>query len=1391
MATENITTKYKIDISEFKAGITEANKQLKLANAEFKAATAGMDDWSKSSDGLQAKIKQLNSTLDAQKTKLAAYKGELEANEKAYAENGKRAEELKKKLADLAAQGIAKSSEEYKKYEKALTNVEKEQAANAAAVDRLRVSVLNQEAAVGAAERDIRNYNRQLTELQNESEDAAKASSDLDKSIDEAAESAEDAESKFDGLAGKIAKGLTVGIVALGTAAVATGKKLWDMAKDTAATGDEIDKQSQKLGVSAENYQKLSYAMERCGADVEDFRRGAVNISKTLDSVSKGADEAETAIGQLGVSMKKTDGAMRSTEDVLLDTIATLADMDDETKRNAAANEIFGRSYQELAPLLNSGADGIRELMQEAEDYGMVMSDEAVKASADFTDSMTRLNGTITGVKNRLAGQLLPSLGDLADGFSMLVSGVDGGSQLIERGIHGIAETVSTVLPAITGLIKSIVSELTKPENLTQLIDAGVTMVSALLSGIIEALPQLVDVAIGAAGQLLENVTGLQGFADFIREQKEVIEAAIAALIAYKAATAIAGAISTAVTAVKSLTSAFTGLNAVAAMNPIGAIAAAAAAAAVLIDSAMRNSSKSVMDATDDMKTALQGITTETQNVIDKQAGLDAIAEKYKYINTQIGNEEEKKRELAKLQATLNSLYGEEARKLNLVNGKYSEQVGLLNEMTDRELGVATRKVEKSLEDANKAVSEVIKKMSGESIDYITALGEEAVNGPMEQLAQKYSRQMDEATGKMKGFLDLSAQGFTFNFTGEENLEEVVQFYTELLGVMEQTGEGGEGVADSLLPLFDDIFEYSKELEAAGANIDGLKQKLAELQKQAEKTNSTFKSTAPSVRQGLPSYVVDMQNGVKATSETAVATVEEAAGDAEKIVTTTTGSVKKTLTFATKAIGEYKNLGVVKQLGQALSEEQEEADKIASTVWQKSQETFNRSIKNNQLSVAEQVKGWQVIRDQFVEGSDQWIAANDKVIESQQKLEEENKKSAETMAKDTQAAFESMQNDIEKLQAETDKAVEALEKEMTDLQAAYDKAVSDRASQIASQYGLFDEVPERAEKSGTDLLRALTAQVDDIESFYKNIDKLSERGVSEELVESIRSMGVKASGELDALLGMTDEQLQKYDAKFAEKRELSTQIAEKELEPLKAETEGRIEEIKQEITDLQADTEKQINDIKLSYISQVATAGTDFASTFISSMSGGIKTGAKELVTDVKDALTNAWEQAFSGQELSSLLSIAPDASTKSAIITVIQKALEGILKTLNGILNRIRSVEISGFKPFEGLWDKNPLTLPKLARGGVLKRGEVGLLEGSGAEAVVPLENNAAWIGAVADDMRREMKTVNVGGGVTTNDNRTTFTQNIYAPTAPSRFELYRQTKNLLALMKEGVVNV
>ena len=92
---------------------------------------------------------------------------------------------------------------------------------------------------------------------------------------------------------------------------------------------------------------------------------------------------------------------------------------------------------------------------------------------------------------------------------------------------------------------------------------------------------------------------------------------------------------------------------------------------------------------------------------------------------------------------------------------------------------------------------------------------------------------------------------------------------------------------------------------------------------------------------------------------------------------------------------------------------------------------------------------------------------------------------------------------------------------------------------------------------------------------------------------------------------------------------------------------------------------------------------------------------------------------------------------------------------------------------------------------GGVLKKGEIGLLEGSGAEAVVPLERNKYWIKAVAEDMLQSIKggSVPLSGASNTinNSNVSNFTQNIYSPTAPSRIEIYRQTRNLLVYKMGG----
>lgn len=194
------------------------------------------------------------------------------------------------------------------------------------------------------------------------------------------------------GTIGKGVVGVATTVAAVGAAAVAAGKGIYDSVSQVASAGDEIDKQSQKLGISASLYQSLGYAAELSGTSIENLSLGVKNITNSLADMAAGVEGASENYDAIGVSLINMDGTLKNTETVLMESISALADMEDETQRNALANDIFGRSYQDLIPLLNSGSEGIAAMMQEAQEFGMVMTDETVKASANFQDALTQLN---------------------------------------------------------------------------------------------------------------------------------------------------------------------------------------------------------------------------------------------------------------------------------------------------------------------------------------------------------------------------------------------------------------------------------------------------------------------------------------------------------------------------------------------------------------------------------------------------------------------------------------------------------------------------------------------------------------------------------------------------------------------------------------------------------------------------------------------------------------------------------------------------------------------------------------------------------------------------------------------------------------------------------------
>lgn len=136
-----------------------------------------------------------------------------------------------------------------------------------------------------------------------------------------------------------------------------------------------------------------------------------------------------------------------------------------------------------------------------------------------------------------------------------------------------------------------------------------------------------------------------------------------------------------------------------------------------------------------------------------------------------------------------------------------------------------------------------------------------------------------------------------------------------------------------------------------------------------------------------------------------------------------------------------------------------------------------------------------------------------------------------------------------------------------------------------------------------------------------------------------------------------------------------------------------------------------------------------------------------------------------------------------NAIIRGINKVISIPFNAINNMLDKIQNIDIAGVQPFDGLLSRLPVPeIPELAKGGILKRGQVGILEGNGAEAVVPLENNKRWIAATAAELKKALVSEGIIGNRTENvTNNYNFTQNNTSPKALSRLEIYRQSKNLL----------
>lgn len=464
---------------EFKNALRDINQSFKVLGSEMKLVESQFDRQDKSIEAVTTRNQLLNKEMDAQKDKIKAIEKALDNAATSFGENDKRTQNW-------------------------------------------AIQLNNAKAHLNGLERELKQNERALDQVEDGFNDAQREAEQFGKSLKDTANKAESSGGKFSALGGTL-KGIGIAMgtafVAVGAAAVSSAKSLTEMTVGAAAYADEILTTSIVAGVSAESLQAYKYAAELVDVSMETLTGSMAKQIRSMSSARDGSADMVEAYDRLGISVANVDGSLRSGEDVYWETIDALGKMEEGAERDALAMKIFGKSAQELNPLIAQGSAGIAELTEEAKRMGAVLSDDTLAQLGKFDDSVQRLKAGSDAAKNALGTVLLPQLQILADDGVALLGDFTKGmqdaggnftkiSQVIGNTVGGIADMVLKNLPEVVQVAMAIIGALGSSllDNLPMLIDTANQLILTLLDGLIAALPQLTDGALQLVLALTQGI---------------------------------------------------------------------------------------------------------------------------------------------------------------------------------------------------------------------------------------------------------------------------------------------------------------------------------------------------------------------------------------------------------------------------------------------------------------------------------------------------------------------------------------------------------------------------------------------------------------------------------------------------------------------------------------------------------------------------------------------------------------------------------------------------------------------------------------------------------------------------------------------------------------------
>lgn len=449
------TTKFNADISDLKKGIQEANRQIRLANSEFKAAAAGADDWSKNTDVLSKKIDSLNKIVDAQKSKLSDLEKQHALIVKEQGENSKGAQELEIKINNQKA-AVARAEAELKGYEQKLADVKKEQKTSSSAYDALNDSIEEQQSKLdqlkdkyknvvleqGKNSKEAKELGNQIKQLSGELStnkskmaDAAGAADKLDKSLDDAGKSADDASDGF-----TIMKGALADLVAKGV------EKAVEAFQELITASSEASKSFQaQTGATSEE-------MKQFNKEMTDLYKN--NYGESLQDIADKMAYVKQATGEVDPSKLKelTENAI-TLEDTFgsdfNETIRGVKNLMEQFGLDAqTAFDLFAKGSQEGLDYTDELGDNVAEYAgnfkqagYSAEEYFQLLANGTKGGSYN----LDKVNDSINEIKNRLAdGTIGDAIGSFSKDTQKAFKNWQDGKGTMKDVIDSIVKDIST-----------------------------------------------------------------------------------------------------------------------------------------------------------------------------------------------------------------------------------------------------------------------------------------------------------------------------------------------------------------------------------------------------------------------------------------------------------------------------------------------------------------------------------------------------------------------------------------------------------------------------------------------------------------------------------------------------------------------------------------------------------------------------------------------------------------------------------------------------------------------------------------------------------------------------------------------------------------------------------